>query len=74
MNKKQFTNTPKSAEARVRSQVSSCGIFGGQNGNDAGFLWGLRFPPPILIPPTAPYSLIAQSSMLYSLDPDSVVM
>jgi hypothetical protein len=42
------------AAARVRSQVRSCGTFGGQSGTGAGFLRVLRFPMPILIPPTAP--------------------
>jgi hypothetical protein len=35
-------------EARVRAWVRSCGICGGQS--------VLGFPPPILIPPTAPHS------------------
>jgi hypothetical protein len=38
------------AAARIRSQVRSCGICGGQIGTGAGFLRVL----PILIPPTAP--------------------
>jgi hypothetical protein len=42
------------AAARVRSQVRSCGIRGGQIGTGAGFLRVLRFPLPILIPPTTP--------------------
>jgi hypothetical protein len=42
------------AAARVRSQVRSCGICGGQSGIGAGFLRVIRFPLPILIPPTDP--------------------
>jgi hypothetical protein len=42
------------AAARVRSQIRSCEICGGQSGTGAGFLRVLRFPLPILIPPTAP--------------------
>jgi hypothetical protein len=42
--------------AWVRSQASSCGIFGGQSDTVARFLPILRFPLPILIPPTAPHS------------------
>jgi hypothetical protein len=44
------------AAARVRSQVRSCGICGGQSGTEAGFLRVLRFPLPILIPPTTAHS------------------
>jgi hypothetical protein len=42
--------------ARVRAQVRSCGICGGQSGTGASFLRVLRFPLSILIPPTAPHS------------------
>jgi hypothetical protein len=44
------------AAARVRAQVRTCGICGGQSGAGAGFLRVLRFPLPILILPTAPHS------------------
>jgi hypothetical protein len=44
------------AAARIQALVRACGICGGQNGNRAGFLRVLRFPLPILIPPTAPHS------------------
>jgi hypothetical protein len=44
------------AAARVRSQVKSCGICGGQSGAGAVFLRVLLFPLPVLIPPTAPHS------------------
>jgi hypothetical protein len=44
------------AAARVRSPVRSCGMCGGQSGTGAGFLQVLRFPLPILIPPTTPHS------------------
>jgi hypothetical protein len=42
--------------ARVRSQVRSRGICGKQSGTGACFLRVLRFPLPILIPPTTPHS------------------
>jgi hypothetical protein len=44
------------AAARIRAQVRSCGICGGRSGTEAGFLRELRFPLPILIPPTTPHS------------------
>jgi hypothetical protein len=40
--------------ARVRSQVSSCGICGGQSGIGTSFLRVLRFPLPIIIPLNGP--------------------
>jgi hypothetical protein len=46
------------AAARVRAQVRSCGICGGQSGTGACFLRVFRFPLPILIPPTARHSSI----------------
>jgi hypothetical protein len=42
--------------ARVRAQVRSCEVSGGQRGTGAGFLRVLRFPLPILIISTAPQS------------------
>jgi hypothetical protein len=44
------------AVARIRAQVKSCRICGGQSGTGAGFLRVVRFPLPILIPPNAPHS------------------
>jgi hypothetical protein len=44
------------AAARVPARIMSCGICGGQSVTGAGFLRVLRFPLPILIPPTAPHS------------------
>jgi hypothetical protein len=44
------------AAALLRAQVRSWGICGGQSGLGAGFLRELRFPPPILIPPSVPHS------------------
>jgi hypothetical protein len=44
------------AAARVRVQVRSCGICGGQSGIGARFLRILQFSRPILIPPPAPHS------------------
>jgi hypothetical protein len=44
------------AASRLRSQVKSCGICGGQKYARAGFLPVIRFLLPVLIPPTAPHS------------------
>jgi hypothetical protein len=64
---------PPQQAVPVKSQVRSCEICGGQKGTGVGFLRILRFPLPILIPPTAPHSLIILSSTLYSLDTESTV-
>jgi hypothetical protein len=45
----------QAVSCRVRAKVRSCGICDGQNGTEAGFLRVLRFPLPVLIPPTAPH-------------------
>jgi hypothetical protein len=44
------------AAASVRSHIRSFGICGWQSDNGIGFLRVLRFPLPILTPPTAPHS------------------
>jgi hypothetical protein len=48
---------PTSA-ARIRSQVKSCGIHGGQSGTAVGILRVLQFPLTIFIPPNASYSTV----------------
>jgi hypothetical protein len=52
------------AAARVRAQVKSCGISGGQSDIGAGILRVLPIPLPILIPPTVPH---ASSSIIRGL-------
>jgi hypothetical protein len=47
------------AEARVRTQVRACGIYGGQSGAWADFLRVLRFPLPVLIPLIASHSFLS---------------
>jgi hypothetical protein len=44
------------AAARVRAQVRSYGVCGGQSGTGAGFHRVFRFHLPLHIPPTAPHS------------------
>jgi hypothetical protein len=51
-------NRLHNAEARVRSQVKSCGICGGKCNHWEGVLRVLRFPLPIFITPSAPNSCI----------------
>jgi hypothetical protein len=46
------------AAARLPPHITSCGICGGQSGIGKDFPRVLRFPLPILIPPTAPHSSI----------------
>jgi hypothetical protein len=53
--------------------VRSRGICSAHTATGVGFLGGLTFPLPILIPLTAPHSLIILSSTQYSLGTDSTV-
>jgi hypothetical protein len=54
------------ATARVRVQLRSCGICCGQSGTWEGFLRVLRFPLPILFPPTAPHSSLSITRGCYN--------
>lgn len=57
--------------AWIPFQVGPCGIYGGQRSIGVGFLQGLQFSLAIIIPPTAPRSIIILSSILYSYNPDT---
>jgi hypothetical protein len=54
--------------AWVQSKVRSCGICGWQSGTGAGFLWVLWFHFPVLIPLTAPHSLVILLSRVGTID------
>jgi hypothetical protein len=58
------------AVARLRSQVMSCWICGGENSSGTGFLRILLFPLPILIPPNARYSLSSGTGTVVQLVAD----
>jgi hypothetical protein len=51
----------------------SSGFCGGQSDTWVGFLRVLRLPLLLLVPPTAPHSLITSHAKLHRLDSDSVV-
>jgi hypothetical protein len=50
---------PASA-ARIRYQVRSCGIYGGQICNEAGYIRVIRVLLPIHTPPNVPHSSVIQ--------------
>jgi len=52
------------AEAQVWAHVSSCGIFGGQNGTTVGFTLSTSVSPCNCHSASAPYSLIHLSMTL----------
>jgi hypothetical protein len=68
--------TEKKIQERNTTLILLTPLLGGKkkNGTGAGFHIVLRLPLPILIPSTAPRSLITLSSTPYSLDTDSVVI
>jgi hypothetical protein len=53
-----FSHRLTTSEARVWSQLRSCGVCGGQRGSGAGLIRLVLFPLPIFNPPTAPYPII----------------
>jgi hypothetical protein len=52
------------AAARVRAQVGSCGICGGNSGTGPRFLPLLRFPLPIFIAPNVPHPSTIQANKI----------
>jgi hypothetical protein len=52
---------------QVRSQVRSCGIYGGQSGIGADIFRVLWLPLPILIPPNVSYSSIIRGGTIGQL-------
>jgi hypothetical protein len=59
--------------ALVWFQIRFCGICVGQSGTGSSLFLVLLLPPPALISPNAPHSLISVWSTLYILDTDTVV-
>jgi hypothetical protein len=63
-----------SMAARIQSQVRSCGIWGGQSGTGANFIFRILWiPVTILIPSPASRSLLILSLTLYGIDTESIV-
>jgi hypothetical protein len=61
------SNRLPTGASRVRAQVRSCGICGGQSGTVVGFPGALPFPLPIIIPPTAHYHLSSRTRTIGQL-------